>query len=50
VFKKGVEYSDTDFDQLLGNKGNTLFTQEQIEKQIERHKESKKFLEMIQGG
>ncbi len=50
VFKKDVEYSDTDFDQLLGNKGNTLFTQEQIEKQIERHKESKKFLEMIQGG
>lgn len=42
-----VDYKDTDFDLLLGENGNTLFTQEQIDKQNKRLKESNAFLESI---
>ena len=42
-----VDYKDTDFDLLLGENGNTLFTQEQIEEQNKRLKESNAFLESI---
>jgi hypothetical protein len=42
-----VDYKDTDFDALLGENGNTLFTQEQIEEQNKRLKESNAFLESI---
>lgn len=42
-----VDYKDTDFDLLLGDNGNTLFTQEQIEAQNRRLKESNAFLESI---
>ena len=44
---KKLDYKDTDYNELLGDKGNTLFTEDQIKKQNERLKESQKFLESI---